>query len=166
MATIQRISPCLWFDDEAEEAANYYVGIFPSSRVTTVTRYGNAGQEIHHRPPGSVMVAVFELDGQQFTALNGGPIFEFNEAISLQVFCASQQEIDYYWDKLSAGGDPKAQQCGWLMDKYGLSWQIVPNNMEELFGDASSPAGERAMNAMLKMKKLDIAELRRARDGG
>jgi predicted 3-demethylubiquinone-9 3-methyltransferase (glyoxalase superfamily) len=165
MVTTQRISPCFWFDDQAEEAANFYIGIFKNSRITTISRYGSAGQEIHHRPPGSVMVVAFELDGQAFTALNGGPIFKFNEAVSLQVYCATQQEIDHYWEKLSAGGDPKAQQCGWLKDRYGLSWQIVPNNMDELFADAESPGGQRAMSAMLKMKKLDIAELRQARYG-
>ena len=166
MVTTQRISPCLWFDDQSEDAANYYVGIFPNSRITAITRYSTAGQEIHHRPPGSVMVVAFDLDGQAFTALNGGPIFNFNEAVSLQVYCATQEEIDYYWDKLSAGGDPKAQVCGWLKDKYGLSWQIVPNDMDEMFRDAEAPGTHRAMNAMLQMKKLDIAELRRARDGG
>jgi predicted 3-demethylubiquinone-9 3-methyltransferase (glyoxalase superfamily) len=161
----QRISPCLWFDGQAEEAANYYIGIFENSRITLVTRYGHAGQEVHHRPPGSVMVVAFELDGQAFTALNGGPLFNFNEAISLQVHCASQQEIDHYWDKLSAGGDPAAQQCGWLKDRYGLSWQVVPNDIDDMFKDAESPGAQRAMTAMLKMKKIDLAELRRARQG-
>jgi len=165
MAITTRISPCLWFDDQAEEAANYYVGIFKNARVTQVQRYGKAGQEIHGRKPGSVMVAIFELDGLQFTALNGGPLFKFNEAVSLQVPCDTQEEIDFYWDKLGAGGDPNAQQCGWLKDRYGLSWQIVPSDMEGLFGDQSTPAGERAMNAMLQMKKIDIAGIERARDG-
>jgi predicted 3-demethylubiquinone-9 3-methyltransferase (glyoxalase superfamily) len=164
MTITQRVSPCLWFDNEAEEAAQYYVGIFKNSRISHIARYGKAGQEIHGRPPGSVMVAVFELDGQTFTALNGGPVFKFNEAISLQVNCASQEEIDHYWEKLSAGGDPKAQQCGWLKDRYGLSWQVIPNDMAALVGDADTPAGERAMNAMLRMKKIDIAEIERARD--
>jgi predicted 3-demethylubiquinone-9 3-methyltransferase (glyoxalase superfamily) len=162
MASLQRISPCLWFDSQAEEAARFYVGIFKNSRITAVTRYSSAGQEIHGRPAGSVMVAAFELDGQAFSALNGGPIFKFNEAISLQVFCDSQEEIDYYWDKLSAGGDPKAQQCGWLKDRYGLSWQVVPRGMEEMLRDPESAGAKAAMNAILKMKKIDIAELRRA----
>ena len=165
MATLQRISPCLWFADEAEEAARYYAGIFPNSRITKITRYGTAGFETHHRPAGSVMVVAFELDGHSFTALNGGPVFRFNEAVSFQVNCASQEEIDHYWEKLSAGGDPKAQQCGWLKDRYGLSWQVVPDDMDEMFADEASPAGERVMEAMLRMKKLDIGALRRAHVG-
>jgi predicted 3-demethylubiquinone-9 3-methyltransferase (glyoxalase superfamily) len=161
----QRIAPCLWFADEAEEAARYYAGIFKNSRITKITRYGSAGSEVHGRPAGSVMVAQFELDGQPFTALNGGPHFKFNEAISLQVYCDTQQEIDYYWEKLGAGGDPKAQQCGWLKDKYGLSWQVVPAGMDEMFEDEKSPEAQRVMEAMLSMKKLDIAELQRAYEG-
>jgi predicted 3-demethylubiquinone-9 3-methyltransferase (glyoxalase superfamily) len=165
MATTQRISPCLWFADQGEEAARFYTGIFPNSRITNITRYGTAGHEVHGRPAGSVMTVVFELDGQAFTALNGGPHFTFNEAVSLQVFCANQEEIDHYWEKLSAGGDPNAQQCGWLKDRYGLSWQVIPDNVDELFAQPDSPAGQRAMEAMLRMKKIDIAELRRAHDG-
>jgi len=166
MATItQRLSPCLWFDEQAEEAAHFYVGIFKNSRITTITRYGTAGFDVHHRPAGSVMTVGFVLDGQSFTALNGGPAFTFNEAISFEVNCATQDEIDYYWEKLSAGGDPKAQQCGWLKDRYGLSWQVVPSNIADLFVDEESEGAQRAMEAMLKMKKLDIAELRRAHDG-
>ena len=165
MATIQRISPCLWFANEAEDAALYYTGIFKNSRITTITRYGTAGFETHHRPAGSVMTVAFELDGQSFTALNGGPLFKFNEAVSFQVNCATQDEIDYYWEKLTAGGDPKAQQCGWLKDRYGLSWQVTPSFMDSLFKDAQSPSAQRAMEAMLKMKKIDIAALRRAHDG-
>jgi predicted 3-demethylubiquinone-9 3-methyltransferase (glyoxalase superfamily) len=161
----QRITPCLWFSDEGEEAARFYTGIFKNSRITRITRYGEAGQDVHGRPPGSVMVVQFELDGHTFTALNGGPHFKFNEAISLQVYCDTQQEIDYYWEKLGAGGDPKAQQCGWLKDRYGLSWQVVPRDMDEMFEDEKSPGAERAMDAMLRMKKLDIAELRRAYEG-
>ncbi len=164
MVTTQRITPCLWFADEAEEAARFYTGIFENSRITTITRYGTAGFEMHHRPAGSVMVVAFELDGQSFTALNGGPVFKFNEAVSFQVNCAGQEEIDHYWEKLSAGGDPKAQQCGWLKDRYGASWQVGPNVMDELFEDGESPAAQRAMEAMLRMKKIDIAELRRAHD--
>ena len=165
MATTQRISPCLWFDDQAEEAARYYTGIFPNSRITTITRYSNAGVEVHGRPAGSVMVAAFELDGQAFTALNGGPHFKFNEAVSLQVYCASQDEIDYYWERLGAGGDPRAQQCGWLKDRFGLSWQVVPDFMDEMFRDENSAGTQRAMTAMLQMKKLDIAELKKAHRG-
>ncbi|HET7374754.1 MAG TPA: VOC family protein [Gemmatimonadaceae bacterium] len=165
MANLHRITPCLWFDDQGEQAAKFYIAIFPNSRITTVSRYSEAGFEIHHRPAGSVMVVAFELDGQSFTALNGGPVFKFNEAISLQVNCANQEEIDYYWDRLSAGGDPKAQQCGWLKDRFGVSWQVVPNFMDELFADAQSAGAQRAMNVMLGMKKIDIAAMRRAYDG-
>jgi len=165
MANLQRITPCLWFADEAEDAARFYTGIFPNSRITMVTRYSDVGTEVHHRPPGSVMAVAFELDGHAFTALNGGPVFTFNEAISLQVNCTSQEEIDHYWERLSAGGDPKAQQCGWLKDRYGVSWQVVPAGMDEMFADAESPGAKRAMAAMLEMKKFDIAELRRAYDG-
>jgi predicted 3-demethylubiquinone-9 3-methyltransferase (glyoxalase superfamily) len=165
MANLKRIAPCLWFDDQAEDAARYYTSIFPNSRVTAVTHFGKAGYEQHLRPEGSVMVAAFELDGQPFIALNGGPVFTFNEAVSLTVNCANQEEIDYYWDRLSAGGDPRAQQCGWCKDKYGLSWQVVPDNMDEMFRDGGSPAAERAMTAMLKMKKIDIAEMNRAYAG-
>jgi predicted 3-demethylubiquinone-9 3-methyltransferase (glyoxalase superfamily) len=158
----QRIAPCLWFDNQAEDAANFYVSIFRNSKIVQVTHYSKAGQEIHKRPPGSVMTVVFELDGQELTALNGGPVFTFNEAVSLQVYCDSQEEIDYYWDKLSDGGDPRAQQCGWLKDKYGLSWQIVPRAMSQLLKDHDSAKAQRAMTAMLRMKKLDIAALERA----
>ena len=162
MASVQRISPCLWFDHEAEEAAAFYVSVFKNSKVVSVTRYGKAGQEIHKRPEGSVMTVAFELDGQPFTALNGGPVFKFNEAVSLQVDCDSQEEVDYYWDKLTAGGDPRAQQCGWLKDKYGLSWQVVPRMLPELLKDHQSAKAQRAMEAMLTMKKIDIAEVERA----
>ncbi|MFN2646124.1 MAG: VOC family protein [Burkholderiales bacterium] len=161
MARIQRITPCLWFDDQAEQAANHYCGIFRNSRIVTVTRYGKAGYEVHRRPAGSVMVVAFELEGQPFTALNGGPIFKFNEAVSLQVYCDSQDEIDYYWEKLSTGGDPRAQQCGWLKDRYGLSWQVVPSTMQDLVKEG----GDRLMSAVLKMKKLDLAALERAASG-
>ncbi|MGH7678181.1 MAG: VOC family protein [Gemmatimonadaceae bacterium] len=158
MANLQRLKPCLWFDTKAEEAANYYCGIFKNSRITEVQRYGKAGHEVHGKPEGSVMVVEFEIDGHKFTALNGGPEFKFNEAVSFQVLCDSQQEIDYYWDRLTVGGDPKAQVCGWLKDKFGLSWQVVPRSMPDL----SSPSGQRMMDAFLKMKKIDIAALERA----
>ena len=165
MATLKRITPCLWFDHQAEEAARFYTGIFRSSRITTITRYPGAGQEVHGKPAGSVMVVDFELDGQPFTALNGGPVFTFNEAISLQVYCETQEEIDDYWEKLSAGGDPKAQVCGWLKDRYGLSWQVVPTGLDELMEDHQSPGAQRAMTALLGMKKIDLAELQRAYGG-
>lgn len=165
MASLQRITPCLWFADQAEEAARFYTGIFKHSRIIATTHYSDAGFETHHRPPGSVMTVAFELDGHQFTALNGGPLFQFTEAISFQVNCATQDEIDYYWVRLSAGGDPNAQVCGWLKDRFGLSWQVVPNDMDKLFKDEKSAASQRAMEAMLKMKKLDMAALQRAYDG-
>jgi len=162
MPVVQRIAPCLWFDNQAEEAANYYVSIFKNSKITDVTRYGKAGFEIHKRPAGSVMTVAFELDGQSVTALNGGPIFTFNEAISLQVFGNTQDAVDYYWEQLSKGGDPKAQQCGWLKDKFGLSWQVVPKVLPELLKDHESARAQRAMDALLRMKKINIADLERA----
>jgi predicted 3-demethylubiquinone-9 3-methyltransferase (glyoxalase superfamily) len=165
MTITGRIAPCLWFDDQAEEAASFYCSIFPNSKIRSVARYGKAGQDIHRKPEGSVMTVDFELDGHEFTALNGGPIFKFNEAISFQVFCADQKEIDYYWEKLGEGGDEKARQCGWLKDKYGASWQVVPRGMEKMLGDPGSEKSARAMEAMLKMKKIDIAELERAYKG-
>jgi predicted 3-demethylubiquinone-9 3-methyltransferase (glyoxalase superfamily) len=162
MANMQRIAPCLWFAHQAEEAANFYVSIFKSSRIVTVTRYSEAGREIHRRPAGSVMTVAFELDGQLFTALNGGPVLQFTEAISLQVSCDTQKEIDYYWEALSEGGDPNAQQCGWLKDRYGVSWQVVPARLTELLKDHTSETARRTMEAMLQMKKIDIGELERA----
>jgi len=165
MPTIQRISPCLWFDDQAEDAARFYTGIFKNSQIGSISRYGEAGREVHGRPPGSVMTVEFELDGQAFTGLNGGPLFKFNEAVSFQVNCATQAEVDYYWDKLTAGGDPKAQQCGWLKDKFGVSWQVVPVEAIKLFMDPDRAKAGRTMEAMLKMKKLDIAALKRAHAG-
>jgi predicted 3-demethylubiquinone-9 3-methyltransferase (glyoxalase superfamily) len=162
MANIRGIAPCLWFDDQAEEAARFYTGVFTNSRIGKISRYGDAGREIHGRPPGSVMTVEFELNGQPFTALNGGPVFEFNEAISLVVTCKDQKEIDEYWEKLSKGGDPNAQQCGWLKDKFGVSWQVVPAVLGDLLGDPDSGKSQHAMEAMLRMKKMDIAELERA----
>ena len=165
MPHVQRISPCLWFDDQAEEAARYYTSIFKNSRIVEIGRYGEAGHEIHQRPAGSVMIVAFELDGQRFTALNGGPHFKFTEAISLQVNCETQEEVDYYWEKLSEGGDEKAQQCGWLKDRFGLSWQIVPTTVSELLSDHTSEKSQRAMAAMLQMKKPDIEQMKRAYQG-
>ena len=165
MAIKHRIRPCLWFDTQAEDAARFYTSVFKNSRIKNVTRYGTAGYEVHHRPAGSVMTVEFEIDGTPFTALNGGPDFKFNEAVSFEVHCETQEEIDFYWEKLGAGGDPKAQQCGWLKDKYGLSWQVVPNNIDEIFADEKSPGYQRAMEAMLRMKKLDIESLQRAYQG-
>ena len=165
MSIVHRITPCLWFDDQAEAAAKFYTSVFRNSRIVSMARYGEAGREVHGKPPGTVMIVAFELDGQTFTALNGGPVFTFNEAISLQVNCETQQEVDDYWEKLSAGGDPAAQQCGWLKDKYGVSWQIVPTVLPKLVGDPTSENSQRAMKAMLQMKKLDIAKLEQAYAG-
>jgi predicted 3-demethylubiquinone-9 3-methyltransferase (glyoxalase superfamily) len=165
MPSIQRITPCLWFDHQAEQAANLYISLFSNSKITKISRYGEVGQEIHKMKPGTVMTVAFELDGQTVTALNGGPLFKFNEAVSLMINCDSQQEIDHFWTALSADGDPKAQQCGWLKDKFGLSWQVVPRMLPELLNDPDTQKSARAMKALLSMKKLDIAALKRAAAG-
>ena len=162
MPRIHRITPCLWFDDQAQEAAEFYTSIFKNSRIGHISRYGEAGREVHGKAPGTVLTVAFELDGQSFTALNGGPIFTFNEALSLQVNCETQEEVDYYWRRLSEGGNEGAQQCGWLKDKYGVSWQVVPTILTELIADPDPEKSGRAMTAMLQMKKLDIAKLKRA----
>ena len=161
----QVISPCLWFDSEAEEAARFYVGVFKKSKLGPITRYPAVGQEIHGRAAGSVMTAEFTLNGLPFLALNGGPIFKFTEAVSMQVLCNDQAEIDYYWERLGAGGDPKARQCGWLKDKFGLSWQIVPKGMAKMMNGPNRKATERAFAAMMEMKKIDIAALKAAAKG-
>ena len=165
MPTLNKIVPCLWYDKEAEEAARFYCSIFKNSEVGAITRFTKEGFEIHKKPEGSVMTVTFYLEGQEFTALNGGPLFKFNEAVSLEVRCKDQAEIDYYWDKLGAGGDPKAQQCGWLKDKYGLSWQVVSDDWVEMMVEASLAQRERLMKAMLPMKKFDIAALKRVFEG-
>jgi predicted 3-demethylubiquinone-9 3-methyltransferase (glyoxalase superfamily) len=162
MASIRKIVPCLWFDSQAEEAAKYYAGIFKNSKVGRISRYSDAGKDVHKRPAGSVMTIEFELEGQPFTGLNGGPAFKFSEAISFQIECETQEEVDYYWDKLGAGGDPAAQQCGWVKDRFGLSWQVVPRILSELIVDQDQGKAERAFEAMLQMKKIDIGELKRA----
>jgi predicted 3-demethylubiquinone-9 3-methyltransferase (glyoxalase superfamily) len=154
--------PCLWFDSNAEAAVNFYTSIFKNSKIGNVSRYGEAGYEIHRMPAGTVLTMEFELDGRPFTALNGGPIFKFTEAVSFQVHCDTQEEVDYYWDKLSAGGDPQAQQCGWLKDKFGLSWQIVPTILGKMLGDKDAAKAGRVMNALMPMKKLDIQKLQQA----
>jgi predicted 3-demethylubiquinone-9 3-methyltransferase (glyoxalase superfamily) len=156
---MQKITPFLWFDGQAEEAMNFYTAIFKNSKVGNVSRYGDAGPG----PKGSVMVASFELDGMRFTALNGGPHFKFTEAISFYVDCESQQEVDYFWDKLSAGGS--ISQCGWLKDKFGLSWQIVPSALPRLLSDPDPKKAGRVMQAMLQMKKIDVAKLEAAAKG-
>jgi predicted 3-demethylubiquinone-9 3-methyltransferase (glyoxalase superfamily) len=165
MQVIQKITPCLWFDDQAEAAVEFYTAIFRNSRIVEVARYGEAGREIHGKPAGTVMTVAFQLEGQAFTALNGGPMFKFNEAISFQVSCKTQEDVDHYWEKLSAGGDVEAQQCGWLKDKYGVSWQIVPGVLVEMITDPDSAKSQRVMGAMLQMKKIDIDGLRRAYAG-
>ena len=156
---IQKITPFLWFDNQAEQAANYYVSVFKNSKMGQVTRYGKEGYEIHGMDEGSVMTVDFDIENQKFIALNGGPVFKFNEAISFQVLCDSQKELDYYWEKLSEGGDKNAQQCGWLKDKYGVSWQIVPRVLYNLIQDKDQLKSQRVMKAMLQMKKLDIKTL-------
>ncbi|HEY0712714.1 MAG TPA: VOC family protein [Polyangia bacterium] len=163
MPSLAKIVPCLWFDSQAEEAAKFYVSVFgKGSRITQISHYTDVGQEVHGRKPGSVMTVAFELGGVPLTALNGGPNFKFNEALSLQVMCETQAEVDHFWNGLGAGGDERAQQCGWLKDKFGLSWQIVPRMMDELFADDDPARAGRAMAAMLKMKKLDIATMQAA----
>ncbi len=162
---ISKIVPCLWFDTQAEQAARFYTGIFKDSRITEITYYGEAGKEIHGQPADQVLTVGFELEGQSFTALNGGPQFQFSCAVSLQVMCEDQAEIDYYWEKLRAGGDPTAQQCGWLADKFGLSWQVVPKIVPELLKDHKSAAGQRVFAAIMDMKKMDIVALQRAYAG-
>jgi predicted 3-demethylubiquinone-9 3-methyltransferase (glyoxalase superfamily) len=157
--TQQKITPFLWFDDQAEEAANFYTSIFDNSQVGMVTRYGKAGP----RPEGMAMTVSFKLQGQEFVALNGGPEFKFNEAISFQVSCESQEEVDYFWDKLSNGGEEGP--CGWLKDKYGVSWQITPTALAEMLSDPDPEKSQRVMKAMLQMKKIDIETLKRAYDG-
>jgi predicted 3-demethylubiquinone-9 3-methyltransferase (glyoxalase superfamily) len=160
-----KVTPCLWFDSEAEDAARFYTGVFKNAKITSITRYGEAGREVHGQPAGKVLVVAFELDGQPFTALNGGPQFKFNEAVSFQVPCQTQEEIDYYWDKLTAGGDARAQQCGWLKDRYGVSWQVFPSALIDMLQDKDRKKADRAMQAMMEMKKLDLKALERAYAG-
>ena len=155
----QKITPFLWFDGNAEEAAKFYVSVFKDSKIVTTARYGDAGPG----PKGSVMTVVFSLDGQEFIGLNGGPHFKFTEAVSFSVDCKTQEEVDYYWDKLSAGG--QQQPCGWLKDKFGLSWQVNPGVLGEMLSDPDPAKSKRVMEAMLKMKKIDIAALERAYAG-
>jgi len=157
---MQKITPFLWFDDKAEQAATFYTSIFKNSKIGKVARYDESGEKASGRPKGSVMTVEFELDGREFVALNGGPHFKFTEAISFVVNCETQEEVDYYWEKLSTGG--KEVQCGWLKDKFGLSWQIVPTVLGELLSDKDAAKAQRVMQAMLKMVKLDIKKLKQA----
>ena len=154
---MQKISPFLWFDSNAEEAANFYVSIFKDSKILKIARYGEAGPG----PAGSVMVVNFQIEGQDFTALNGGPVFKFTEAISFVISCQTQEEVDHYWNKLTADGGQESQ-CGWLKDKYGLSWQVTPTILGELLADKDQKKAQRVMQAMLQMKKIDTAALKRA----
>jgi predicted 3-demethylubiquinone-9 3-methyltransferase (glyoxalase superfamily) len=164
MATIkQKISPCLWFDTQAEAAAKFYTSVFKNSAITQISRYGKAGQEVHGKEPGSVMVVAFEIEGLAFTALNGGPQFKFDEAVSFQVMCETQDEIDYFWSKLSQGG--QEGPCGWLKDKFGLSWQVVPSELPQLLTGGDGASLDRMMTAIMSMKKFDLEALRRARAG-
>jgi predicted 3-demethylubiquinone-9 3-methyltransferase (glyoxalase superfamily) len=165
MPRIHLIAPCLWFDDQAEEAARFYTSIFPESRIVSVTRYGEAGYEHHRKPAGSVMTVAFELAGLAFTGLNGGPVFQFNEAISFQVMCEGQEEVDRYWEKLTEGGDARAQQCGWLKDRFGVSWQVVPVRLLAMLQDPDAEKAQRAMAAVLSMQKIDLAAVERAFTG-
>ena len=158
--TPQRITPCLWFDRQAEEAANFYTGIFKNSKITQISRYGEAGQEVHGQKPGSVMVVAFKLDGHSFTALNGGPVFKFDEAVSFVVSTEDQDETDRYWNAI-VDNNGSASECGWCKDKFGLSWQITPRRLTELFNEGGT-RGKRAFEAMMTMQKIDIAALDRA----
>lgn len=162
---MQKISTCLWFDDQAEEAAKFYTSIFPNSEISSIGRYTEAGTEIHGHKAGTVMTVVFSLSGCKYLALNGGPHFKFNEATSQVVNCETQKELDYFWEKLGEGGEPEAQQCGWLKDKFGLSWQIVPTIISDLYTKGDVAQASRVMTAMLKMKKLNISELEKAAQG-
>jgi predicted 3-demethylubiquinone-9 3-methyltransferase (glyoxalase superfamily) len=156
---LQKITPFLWFDREAEEAVKFYVSIFKNSKTNAVTRYGKEGHEIHNMDEGTVMALDFEIEGQKFVVLNGGPAFKFNEAISFQVNCEDQREVDYYWEKLTEGGDEKAQQCGWLKDKYGVSWQIVPVVLAKMLQDKDTKKSQKVFMAMLQMRKIDLKTL-------
>lgn len=163
---MQKIVPCLWFDAQAEEAVAFYAGVFQDAKVGNVVRYDEAGAAVSGQPKGSAMTVEFELFGQNYLALNGGPMFHFTEAISLIVHCDSQEELDGYWEQLSAGGNPKDQQCGWLKDKYGLSWQIVPKVLSQMLTSGDGARAQRVMQAVLQMKKIDIAALERAYEQG
>ncbi len=166
MARLAIIQPCLWFDDQAEEAARFYTGIFPDSAIGTITRYTDVGQEHHGKPVGSVLTVAFTLAGQPFLALNGGPVFRFNEALSLQVLCETQDEVDHYWHHLTEGNPAAAMECGWLKDRFGLPWQVVPVRLTELLADPDAEVVRRVTRAMFAMQKMDIASLERAASAG
>lgn len=161
---MRKMTNCLWFDDQAEEAARFYTSIFPNSKIETTTRYSAEAAKVSGRPEGSVMTVTFELEGNKFMGLNGGPVFQFSEAVSFMVPCRDQKEIDFFWDKLTAdGGQPG--QCGWLKDRFGVSWQVVPGNMEEIMKQGDTEGQRRVMAVLLTMTKLDVAALRRAAEG-
>ena len=162
LASSSKITPCLWFSNNAEEAAQFYVGIFPNARIVQTTRYPEAGKEVHGQTPGSVLTVDFVLDGQSFTGLNGGPVFTFTEAVSFQIMCETQDEVDHYWSRLGDGGPVEAQQCGWVKDRFGLSWQVVPKGMVRMLSDPDGVKVNRVFGAMMQMKKLDLAALERA----
>lgn len=162
---ISKLTPCLWLDGTAEPAAKFYTGVFKNSRITDTAYYLDTGKEHHGQEAGSVMTVAFEIEGQSFLALNGGPIFKISEAISFQIDCETQEEVDYYWEKLGAGGDPESQVCGWLKDQFGVSWQVVPTILPKLLMDPNKEKAKRAMAAMMQMKKLEIAKLQAAFDG-
>jgi predicted 3-demethylubiquinone-9 3-methyltransferase (glyoxalase superfamily) len=163
MATINKIAPCLWFDSEAEEAAKFYCSVFPNSKIDSISHYSKEGVESHRRPVGSVMFVAFTLDGQKFNGLNGGPLFKFSEAVSFMVYCKDQAEIDHYWSKLTDGGEPSV--CGWLKDKFGLSWQIVSADLEHMIGSNDPARRDRVMKVVMAMTKPILADLKRAYDG-
>jgi predicted 3-demethylubiquinone-9 3-methyltransferase (glyoxalase superfamily) len=165
MAIVQKITPCLWFEKQAEDAAKFYVSIFKNSGIETVTRYGKEGFERHRQPEGTIQTVTFRLEGQTFTALNGGPKYSLSPAVSFVVHCESQAEVDYFWDKLGAGGDPTWQVCGWLRDKFGLSWQVVPEALFSMITDKDASKCARVMAALMQMKKLDLPTLQRAYEG-
>ena len=160
-----KIRPNLWFDSEAEEAARFYTSVFKDGKLGDITYYPAGGQEITGKPAGSVLTVDFEVNGTKFIALNGGPDFKFNESVSFEIQCEDQKEVDYYWEKLSQGGDPSAQQCGWLKDRFGLSWQVVPRKLQDMIRDKDQEKSKRVFETMLKMKKLDLATLERAYAG-
>ena len=158
--TATRITPCLWFDSQAEEAAKFYASVFKNSKIGKISHYGKEGFEVHGRKAGTVMTVEFEIEGQKFVALNGGPHFQFNEAVSFQIHCETQAEIDHFWSKLTEGG--KEQPCGWVKDRFGLSWQVIPNALPQMLMDENSEKAQRVMKSMLQMRKIDIDTLKRA----
>ncbi|CAG8978435.1 hypothetical protein HYALB_00012602 [Hymenoscyphus albidus] len=165
MNLCSKITPCIWFDGHAHEAATFYTSIFPNSKMTHIQHYTSTGSQTHQHPPGTIMTVASELNGQSFTALNGGPHFQFTPAVSFQIMCEDQAQVDHYWEKLSEGGPIEAQQCGWVADKFGVSWQVVPRVLLEMLADEDGEKAGRATEVMMGMKKLDVEGLRKAFDG-